>query len=136
MKEIVVMLNTGMIVLSGLSLVAGRIFIARRQIERHRMAMLTATAFAGLFLVTYVTRWAIWGSTPFAGEGTVRSVYLGLLLIHSVAAVVIIPYVLAALKHARAGDFEQHRRRARVAFPLWLFVAISGWVVWWMLYRM
>lgn len=133
MKDTVALINTLQIVASGLALVVGRIAIARRNIPVHKASMLTATAFAALFLVTYVVRWGVWGSTPFQGQGGVRTFYFALLIVHSIIAVVVIPFVWGALKHARAGDFTAHKRRARVAFPLWLFSAASGWVIWWML---
>ncbi len=133
MKDTVALINTLQIVASGLALVVGRIAIARRNITIHKTSMLTATVFAALFLVTYIVRWGVWGSTPFGGQGGVRTFYFALLVAHSIIAVVVIPYVWGALKHARAGHFEAHKHRARVAFPLWLFSATSGWVIWWML---
>lgn len=133
MRDTVALVNTLQIVASGLAIVVGRIAIARRNVPAHKAAMLTATALAALFLVTYVVRWGVWGSTPFRGQGGVRTFYFALLISHSIIAVVVIPVVWGALRHARAGDFESHKRRARVAFPLWLFSAASGWLIWWML---
>lgn len=132
------LVSTTFIVLSGVSLLAGWYFIrARRSMERHRAAMLAATAFAGLFLVAYVTRWNLYGSKPFAGTGVWRAVYLGTLLPHVVFAMLVGPLAarliyLAAVRK----DYAAHRRLARVTLPMWLYVAASGWVIYYMLYRM
>ncbi|RMF12187.1 MAG: DUF420 domain-containing protein [Candidatus Dadabacteria bacterium] len=135
MPDMLPLANTLLIVISGIALVTGRIAIARRNVAIHRASMLTATVFAVLFLVVYVVRWAMFGSTPYTGQGAARTIYFGLLIIHSIAAVVVIPFVLGALKYARREAFDEHRKRARIAFPIWLFVAVSGWVIYWMLYH-
>lgn len=132
------MLSTTFIVLSGLALVAGWLFIRRgRNVRRHRNLMLAATLLAGLFLVAYVARWYEYGSKPFAGEGAWRAVYLGILAPHVVLAIVVGPMALYLIfLAARRRDYRTHRRWARVTLPIWLFVALSGWAIYYMLYHM
>jgi uncharacterized membrane protein YozB (DUF420 family) len=76
------------------------------------------------------------GSVRFARTGTIRTVYLTILLTHTVLAAAILPLVLVTLRRALRGDFVRHRRLARVTFPLWAYVSVTGVVVYWMLYRL
>jgi putative membrane protein len=137
-QERLTLLSTTFIVLSGASLLVGWYFIrVRRSMTRHRAAMLTATACAGLFLVAYVTRWSMYGSKPFAGTGVWRTIYFANLGPHVILAMVVGPLAarlifLAAVRR----DFAAHRRLARITLPIWLYVAASGWLVYYMLYRM
>jgi len=127
-------LNTALILVSGVAVVAGYLCIRARRVVWHRRFMLTATAFAALFLLVYGVRWALLGSKPFTGTGWVRGVYLAVLTSHVVLAIALAPMVLATLRRALSGQFEAHRTIARRTLPLWLYVAASGWVVYWMLY--
>ncbi len=129
-------LNTGLIVVSGAFLLLGFVFVKRGNVPAHKASMLTATAFAGLFLIVYVTRYVVLGETRFTQEGFIKAVYLGLLAVHIVAAIALVPLVLVTLRRALGGNFERHKRIARITFPTWLFVAASGWVIYWMLQRM
>ncbi|MGD9763259.1 MAG: DUF420 domain-containing protein [Candidatus Binatia bacterium] len=129
-------LSTACIVASGASLLVGWYFIrARRDSARHRTAMLTATAMAALFLVLYVTRWALYGSQHFGGSGAWRVLYLTTLLPHIVFAMALAPLVLRVIYLALVKqDFTAHRRLARVTLPVWLYVAASGWAIYYLLY--
>jgi putative membrane protein len=130
--------STACIVASGLCLLAGWFLIRVARNETwHRNLMLLATAFAGAFLVAYVTRWSLHGSKPFEGTGVWRAIYLTILIPHVILAIAVGPLAvrliqLAAVRH----DFATHRRLARITLPIWLFVAASGWAVYYMLYRM
>jgi putative membrane protein len=136
-REGLTLLSTACIVASGASLLVGWWLIrARRAVDAHRVAMLAATALAGLFLVAYVTRWATFGTKLFAGTGGWRAVYLAVLAPHVVLAAVVGPLALRQIQLARRGAFAAHRRLGRLLVPMWAFVAGSGWVVYWMLYRM
>ena len=102
----------------------------------HRNCMLAALACSALFLATYLSYHARVGSVRFPGEGLVRGTYLAILASHTVLAAAVAPLVLVALGRALRGRFESHRRMARVAFPLWSYVSVTGVVVFWMLYRL
>jgi len=130
------MLSTACIVLSGASLLLGWYFIrVRRAITAHRNTMLSATALAALFLVFYVTRWSLYGSKPFAGTGAWRGIYFTTLIPHILLAIVLVPLVLRLLNLSlRRRDFVAHRRLARITLPVWLYVAVSGWFIYYLLY--
>ena len=129
-------LSTACIVLSGASLLVGWYLIRwRRERMAHRNAMLTATAFAGLFLVFYVTRWAVFGTKLFAGTGGWRVFYFTILVPHVLLAIAVGPLAIRLIQLAMwREDFVAHRRLARVTLPIWLFVAVSGWLIYYLLY--
>jgi len=132
--EWVALLNTSLIVVSGAFLLIGYYFIRRKQIELHKRSMLTATVFAALFLVVYVTRALLFETKVFAGEGVVRAVYLVILVSHTILAILVGPFALVTLRRALRGDFVKHRRIARITFPMWLYVVVTGWMIYWMLH--
>jgi putative membrane protein len=129
-------LSTCCIVLSGVSLLIGWYFIrVRRDRARHRAAMLSATALAGLFLVFYVTRWSLYGSKPFDGSGGWRVLYLTTLVPHVLLAIGPTAMAIRLIQLALVRqDFAAHRRLARVTLPIWLYVAGSGWLIYYLLY--
>jgi len=129
-------LSTTCIVLSGVSLLLGWYFIrADRNMIRHRNTMLTASAFAALFLVFYVTRWSLYGSKLFDGTGGWRLLYFATLVPHILLAMVLAPLALRLIYLAlRKRDYIAHRRLARVTLPVWLYVAVSGWLIYYLLY--
>ena len=104
--------------------------------DPHRRLMLSAFATSTLFLISYLVYHFQAGSVRFTGHGVVRAFYLALLLSHTVLAALIVPLVLVTLSRALRGRFEAHRRIARYTIPLWLWVSVSGVVVYWMLYRL
>ncbi len=126
--------NAVLIGVSGVFLLAGFYFIRRRQIAYHQRCMITATVFAALFLVVYVTRALLFETKLFAGEGIVRAAYLGILGSHMVLAVVVGPLVLATIALALRRNFRLHRRLARITLPMWLYVVATGWIVYLMLH--
>ena len=97
--------------------------------------MLSAVVTSTLFLVCYIWYHARHGVTRFAGHGVVRGFYLTLLASHTVLAVVIVPLVLITVYRAWRGMFDRHRRIARWTLPLWVYVSVTGVVVYWMLYQ-
>ena len=127
-------LNTGLIVISGACLSAGYLFIRRRRIVWHQRMMLSATLFAALFLMVYLTRYFLFAPKLFAGEGAVRIVYLAILISHTILATALGPLVLVTLWRALRRQFPRHRRLARFTFPIWLYVAVTGWVIYAMLH--
>jgi putative membrane protein len=130
------MLSTTCIVLSGLALLLGWYFIrARRDIARHRATMLGAASMAGLFLVFYVTRWSLYGSKPFPGTGGWKIFYFVNLVPHIILAMLLAPLVLRVLYLALyRRDFSAHKKLARIVLPLWIYVAASGWLIFYLLY--
>ncbi len=133
--ELLAPINASLNATASLCLLAGFRFIRQRRIDAHRKAMLGAFTASALFLVFYLTRSALTGTHEFAGEGAARVFYLTILFSHMVLAVVIVPMVLRALYLARAGRFTEHRRIARWTFPIWLYVSVTGLLVYVMLYH-
>jgi putative membrane protein len=127
-------LNAALIVISGVFLLAGYTFIRTGRIVWHRRSMLTASVFAALFLVVYVTRWALYGSKAFEGDGISRVIYLVILGSHIIIAIAVAPMAFVTLRRALGGRFAKHRQIARITLPLWVYAAITGWVVYAMLY--
>ena len=116
-------------------LVAGWLAIRRKNVAAHKRCMLLAFATSALFLVTYVTHKAVVRvHTPFPGSGASRWVYYPILVTHVVLAAAIVPLALRTIAHALRGRFDRHRRLARITLPIWLYVSVTGVVVWWMLY--
>jgi uncharacterized membrane protein YozB (DUF420 family) len=128
------LLNAALIVISGIFLVIGYICIKRRQIQWHRRSMITASIFAALFLVVYVTRFVTLGSKIYPGEGFIRVVYFSILIPHTLIAIAVAPLAFVTLRRALARRFSKHRQIARITLPLWIWTAVSGWVVYMMLY--
>jgi len=129
-------LNAVLNSLSAILLVCGYVFIRRRNIRAHKTCMVAAVVTSSLFLVSYLTYHYHVGSRPFTGQGPVRIVYFTILISHTVLAAAIVPLVLMTLRRAWKGDFERHARIARRTLPLWLYVSVTGVVVYWMLYQM
>ncbi len=121
---------------SALLLATGWVLIRRRRRDAHRRAMLGALAVSAAFLTSYLVYHSQVGSVRFTGQGPVRTVYFALLLSHTLLAAVIVPLVLFTLARALRGRFDAHRALARWTFPLWMWVSVSGVVVYWMLYRL
>ena len=121
---------------AGLFLLAGDYFIRRRQIARHRAAMIGAFAMSTLFLMSYVIYHANIGSRPFQGQGPIRIVYFTILLTHVVLAAAVVPLALVTLTRGLRRDDIRHRRIAKITWPIWMYVSVTGVVVYWMLYQM
>jgi len=121
--------------LSAIALVTGFVFIRRRQIRQHRAAMITAFCLSCLFLICYLISHALHGDILFPGHGTVRTVYLTILASHIVLSMVALPIILITFYLALSGRFPQHKKIARYTFPIWLYVSVTGVVVYEMLAR-
>ena len=114
-------------------LVASVTAIKKGKRDIHELLNKTCIVLSSLFLVMYVLYHATSEATPFGGEGLVRYVYFFILVTHIVLSIVVIPLVLFTLSRALAGNFERHRRLAKFTFPLWLYVAVTGVIVYWMI---
>ena len=119
---------------SAVLLTLGFFFIRQRNIRAHKACMLSAFATSTIFLACYLTYHYYHGVTHFLGQGAVRSFYFVLLGSHTVLAAVIVPLVLTTLYRAWRQRFLQHKRIARWTLPLWLYVSVTGVVVYVMLY--
>jgi uncharacterized membrane protein YozB (DUF420 family) len=120
---------------SALWLSLGYIFIRRGNVRAHKTCMLSAVGTSTLFLACYVTYHYFHGTTRFTGQGAVRPLYFAVLISHTVLAAAIVPLVVMTLHRAFRGRFALHRRIARWTLPIWLYVSVTGVVVYWMLYH-
>lgn len=121
---------------AALLLATGYYLVRTGRREAHRRAMTAAFACSVLFLLSYLVYHAEVGSVRFRGTGTVRSVYLSILLTHTLLAAAVPFLAVTSIVLALRGRFEAHRRLARVALPVWLYVSVTGVVIYVMLYRM
>ena len=121
---------------SGLLIVAGFISIKRKQVSTHRACMIAAVITSVLFLISYLTYHYYHGVTRFAGTGIARPIYFFILTTHTFLAAVIVPFVAVTLRRALKDEFSRHRRVARWTFPMWLYVSVTGVVVYLMLYHL
>jgi putative membrane protein len=128
--------NAALNSLSAILLVGGYLFIRSRNIKAHRACMLSAFASSMLFLASYLVYHYQVGSVPFKGQGGIRLVYFTILLTHTILATTVVPLALVTLFRAFKERFDAHRRIARWTFPIWLYVSVTGVIVYWMLYRM
>ena len=117
-------------------LTAGFLCIRRGKIAAHRAFMTAAFCVSVLFLISYLTYHFLHGSTRFAGTGSVRGLYFTILISHTVLAAAIVPLVLRTLFLARRNRIPEHKRLARWTLPLWMYVSVTGVIVYWMLYQM
>ena len=117
-------------------LLAGWLLIRSGRREAHRWTMLAAFLVSSVFLACYLWYHAHHGVTHYAKAGLMRVVYFSILGTHTVLAVAVLPMILRALYLAASGRFEEHRKAARWAFPVWLYVSTTGVAVYWILYRL
>jgi uncharacterized membrane protein YozB (DUF420 family) len=117
-------------------LLRGRALIRRGRVEAHRRTMLAAFATSALFLVLYVGHKASSGfeSTTFQAQGAARAAYLALLFSHVVLAMAVPPLAITLIRRGLRGDFPRHRRLARVAWPIWIYVSATGVLIYALLY--
>jgi len=119
-----------------LLLAVGYLFIRRRKVAAHRACMITAFVTSTLFLISYLTYHYHVGSRPFGGLGAIRTLYFTILISHTILAAAIVPLVLITLYRGLKGRFDRHVAIARWTLPLWLYVSVTGVIVYWMLYHL
>ena len=117
-------------------LVIGFLCIRRGKITAHRACMLSAFVVSALFLISYLTLRYYAGMTRFTGQGWIRPTYFSILISHTMLAAGIVPLVLLTLSRAVRGQFDRHIRIARWTLPLWLYVSVTGVLVYWILYQL
>jgi putative membrane protein len=120
---------------SALLLFTGYTFIRKRNVVVHRACQIAALCISILFLASYLTYHFNHGATRFQGTGIVRPIYFTILTTHTILATVIVPLVILTFYRAFRNDFARHRRLARVTLPLWLYVSVTGVIVYLMLYQ-
>jgi putative membrane protein len=126
--------NAALNSLSAAFLILGFLFIKSKNIKAHKACMLAAFTSSSLFLISYLVYHYQVGSVPFKGQGAIRTLYFSILLTHTILAATVVPLVLITLTRALKQRFAAHRRIARWTFPIWLYVSVTGVVVYWMLY--
>ena len=122
--------------LTTIALILGFIFIKTKKIEAHRWMMTLAFALGGVFLVCYVTYHLSNPSNKFSGEGIVRYIYFFTLITHIGLSLIVLPLVLRAIFYAWMRQFERHKKIVKFAYPIWLYVSITGVLVYLMLYQL
>ena len=128
--------NATLNTISTVFLTIGFLMIRRRKIVAHRNCMIAAFVVSGLFLTSYLIYHYHAGSTPFEGSGWIRSIYFAVLIPHIILAATILPLALITLYLALRKRFTKHRRIARWTLPIWLYVSVTGIIVYWMLYHL
>jgi uncharacterized membrane protein YozB (DUF420 family) len=120
---------------SAVLLVTGRALIARGRIAAHRACMIAAVTASAIFLGCYLYfHWRV-GNVRFLGEGWSRTLYFSILISHTILAIVIVPLVIITLSRGLRARYDRHRAIARWTFPLWLYVGVTGVIVYFMLYQ-
>ena len=135
-RSILPEINASLNGLSGLFLIVGYVLIRQRKITAHKSCMLTAFVLSSLFLITYLIHHYQVGSVPFEGQGWLRVLYFSLLIPHVVLAAVVVPLALTTIHKGWKSRFDKHVRIARWTLPIWLFVSVSGVLVYVMLYHL
>jgi putative membrane protein len=121
--------------LTAVLLFVGHRFIHRGSVARHRATMIAAFCTSSVFLACYLTYHAHVGSVHFRGQGQARRLYFTILISHTVLAAVVVPMILITLTLGLRGSFERHRAIARWTYPVWMYVSVTGVIVYLMLYR-
>lgn len=129
-------LNATLNLTSAVLLVTGYVLIRRGERAKHRACMIAALVVTAMFLTSYVIYHLQVGSVPFQRTGWIRSIYFAVLIPHVILAVAIVPLVIMTVSRALSARFDKHRRIARWTLPLWLYVSVTGVIVYLMLYRM
>jgi putative membrane protein len=129
-------LNATLNGIAAILLVTGYLFIKQGRRRQHQWCMLGALTTSALFLVSYVTYHLHAGSRPFPGQGPIRVVYFAILITHVILAAVIVPLALVTAVRGLRSQFDQHVRIARWTFPVWVYVSVTGVVIYLMLYEL
>jgi len=129
-------LNATLNGIAAVLLAAGYILIRRGRVQQHRRVMIAAFTTSALFLVSYLIYHANTGSRPFSGQGAIRVVYFTILISHVILAAAILPMALITLTRGLREQFERHVPIARWTLPIWLYVSVTGVIVYLMLYQM
>jgi uncharacterized membrane protein YozB (DUF420 family) len=122
--------------ISAILLTVGYVFIRQKKINAHRTCMISAFLTSTLFLISYLTYHYHHGATKFSGQGIARSVYFTILITHTILAAAIVPMIFMTFGRALRERFDKHRKIARWTLPFWLYVSVTGVIVYLMLYHL
>ena len=114
-------------------LLAGLYFIRNKNRKAHKLSMLSAFSFSALFLISYIVYHSSTEETTFGGDGPVKYIYYVILFTHILLAAIIMPFILVTLSRALTERFDRHRKIARITWPLWLYVSITGVIIYFMI---
>jgi len=114
-------------------LLAGYYFIRNKKRKAHKLSMLAAFSISALFLISYIVYHSSTEETKFGGEGAIKTIYYIILFTHIILAAVIMPFILVTMSRALTERFDRHRKIARITFPLWLYVSITGVIIYFMI---
>lgn len=140
--EIFPHLNAFLNASAGVILLTGFYFIRTKQIAKHRACMLAASTVSAVFLASYLTHHAIrtyyfgLGPTRFTGEGIIRPIYFTILTSHTILAALVTPFILLTLWRGLKGQYDKHKKIARLVFPVWVYVSVTGVIVYLLLYQL
>jgi uncharacterized membrane protein YozB (DUF420 family) len=129
-------LNASLNATSFVLLVTGWLFIRSGRREAHKWCMIAALAVSAMFLTSYVIYHLNVGSVPFQKTGWIRTVYFAVLIPHVILAAAIVPMILVTVSRALSNRFDKHKKIAKITLPLWLYVSVTGVIVYVMLYQM
>ncbi len=129
-------LNASLNAISVILLVTGYYFIRKRDIAKHKLCMVSAFICSIAFLISYLVYHYHVGSKHFPGQGFIRPVYFSILIPHTILAIAVVPMILRTLYLALKGRFKEHERAARWTLPIWLYVSVTGVIVYLMLYQL
>ena len=128
--------NATLNTISTVLLITGWVFIRRGERQKHKACMIAALVTSSLFLTSYVIYHAQVGSVPFRGTGWIRTVYFSVLIPHVILAAAVVPPILITVSRGLSAKYDKHRRIARWTLPIWLYVSVTGVIVYLMLYQM
>lgn len=128
--------NASLNTISTVLLITGWVFIRRGERQKHKACMIAALVTSSLFLTSYVIYHAQVGSVPFRGTGWIRTVYFSVLIPHVILAAAVVPPILITVSRGLSAKYDKHRRIARWTLPIWLYVSVTGVIVYLMLYQM
>ena len=134
-RSILPEVNASLNGVTGILISIGYLLIRRGKVKAHKACMISACVLAACFLVSYLVHHAQVGSVPFQGTGVLRTVYFIILIPHVLLAAAVVPLALTTVWRAAKGRYEAHKRIARITFPVWLYVSVSGVAVYVMLYH-
>lgn len=132
-KHIFATINAVLNTMVAILLIGALVAVKQKKYLLHKKMMITALILSVLFLVSYIAHHLLGGETKFGGTGTIKTVYLILLITHIILAAIILPFILFTTYRALTGEFEKHKKIAKITFPIWLYVAITGPIVYLMI---